>query len=79
MPAEALAGLGFKLVIYPGAMVRVVSFAAQAYLRELREKGTTAGMLDRMNQFDQIMDIVGLTESIAEGKAYDADIRDARD
>ena len=78
-PADELAGLGFKLVIYPGAMVRVVSFAAQAYLRELREKGTTAGMLDRMNQFDQIMDIVGLTESIAEGKAYDADIRDARD
>ena len=78
-PADELAGLGFKLVIYPGAMVRVISFAAQAYLRELREKGTTAGMLDRMNQFDQIMDIVGLTESIAEGKAYDADIQDARD
>ena len=35
--------------------------------------------LDRMNSFDQIMDLVGLQESIAEGKAYDPDIQDARD
>ena len=78
-PADELAQLGFRLVIYPGAMVRVISFAAAEYLRELKDKGTTAGMLDRMNQFDQIMDLVGLQESIAEGKAYDPDIRDARD
>ncbi len=77
-PADELGELGFDLVIYPGAMVRVVSFAAQAYLQELSEKGTTAGMLDRMNQFNQIMDLVGLQESIAEGQAYAGDIKDAR-
>ncbi len=77
-PADELGKLGFDLVIYPGAMVRVISFAAQAYLRELSEQGTTAGMLDRMNQFDQIMDIVGLQESVAEGQAYAGDIKDAR-
>jgi 2-methylisocitrate lyase-like PEP mutase family enzyme len=77
-PVGELAELGFRLVIYPGAMVRVISFAAAAYLQELKDKGTTAGMLDRMNQFDQIMDLVGLQESIAEGKAYDPDIKDAR-
>ncbi len=77
-PANELGELGFDLVIYPGAMVRVVSFAAQAYLQELSAKGTTAGMLDRMNQFDQIMDLVGLQESIAEGQAYAGDIKDAR-
>jgi 2-methylisocitrate lyase-like PEP mutase family enzyme len=78
-PAVELAELGFRLVIYPGAMVRIVSFAAQNYLQELAEKGTTAGLLDQMNQFDQIMDLVGLQESIAEGKAYDPDIKVARD
>jgi 2-methylisocitrate lyase-like PEP mutase family enzyme len=78
-PADALGELGFRLVIYPGAMVRVVSFAAAQYLQELKTQGTTAGMLDRMNQFDQIMDLVGLQESIEEGKAYDPEIRDARD
>lgn len=78
-PADELGELGFRLVIYPGAMVRVVSFAAAEYLQELKAKGTTAGMLDRMNQFDQIMDLVGLQESIAEGKAYDPDIKNARD
>jgi 2-methylisocitrate lyase-like PEP mutase family enzyme len=78
-PADELAELGFRLIIYPGAMVRIISFAAQAYLQELKEKGTTAGILDQMNQFDQIMNLVGLQESIAEGKAYDPDIQDARD
>ena len=78
-PASELAELGFRLVIYPGAMVRVTSFAAQAYLKELHQHGTTAGMLDMMNRFDQIMDIVGLQDSIAEGKAYDPEIKDARD
>lgn len=78
-PAKELGELGFSLVIYPGAMVRVTSFAAQAYLRELKAAGTTSGMLEKMNSFDQIMDLVGLQESIAEGKAYDPDIKDARD
>jgi 2-methylisocitrate lyase-like PEP mutase family enzyme len=78
-PAKELGELGFSLVIYPGAMVRVTSFAAQAYLRELKAVGTTSGMLEKMNSFDQIMDMVGLQESIAEGKAYDPDIKDARD
>jgi 2-methylisocitrate lyase-like PEP mutase family enzyme len=78
-PAAELGVLGFRLVIYPGAMVRVTSFAAQAYLRELREQGTTAGMLDRMNKFDQIMSLVGLEESIAEGQAYAPEIQNALD
>jgi 2-methylisocitrate lyase-like PEP mutase family enzyme len=78
-PADELTELGFRLVIYPGAMVRVISYAAAQYLQELQEKGTTADMLEQMNTFDQIMDLVGLQESIAEGKAYDPDIQDARD
>jgi 2-methylisocitrate lyase-like PEP mutase family enzyme len=77
-PVDELGELGFDLVIYPGAMVRVVSFAAQAYLRELQQQGTTAGMLDRMNQFNGIMDVVGLQQSIAEGQAYASNIKDAR-
>jgi 2-methylisocitrate lyase-like PEP mutase family enzyme len=77
-PVDELGALGFDLVIYPGAMVRVVSFAAQAYLRELQQQGTTAGMLDRMNQFNGIMDVVGLQQSIAEGQAYASNIKDAR-
>ncbi|MEE4184282.1 MAG: isocitrate lyase/PEP mutase family protein [Gammaproteobacteria bacterium] len=78
LPASELAELGFDLVIHPGAMVRVVSFAAQAYLQELARTGTTAGLLDQMNHFNQIMDIVGLREAIEEGQRYDPDLRAAR-
>ncbi|MEC9376092.1 MAG: oxaloacetate decarboxylase [Pseudomonadota bacterium] len=79
IPAKDLAELGFRLVIYPGAMVRVTSFAAQSYLKELKTHGTTNGILDRMNSFDQIMSMVGLEESIDEGKKYDPEIKNARD
>ncbi len=78
-PANELGELGFSLVIYPGAMVRVISYAAAEYLQELKTKGSTIGMLDRMNQFDQIMDLVGLQESIAESQRYAPEIQDARD
>jgi len=78
LPAHELGELGFDLVIHPGAMVRVVSFAAQAYLQELARAGTTAGLLEQMNHFDQIMDIVGLPEAIAEGQLYDPELRGAR-
>ena len=77
-PADRLGEIGYDLVIYPGAMVRVVSFAAQGYLEELKTAGSTAALLDRMNSFDQIMDLVGLQESVAEGQAYAPEIKDAR-
>jgi hypothetical protein len=35
-------------------------------------------MLDRMNQFNQIMDLVGLQESVREGQGYAPEIQDAR-
>ena len=78
-PASELGEMGFRLVIYPGAMVRIISFAAQEYLRELRDTGTTTGLLDRMNKFDQIMNLVGLEESVAEGQLYAPDFLNARD
>lgn len=78
LPAAELGALGFRLAIFPGAMVRVVSFAAEAYLRELKQNGTTAGMLDHMNSFNRIMDIVGLQESIAEGQRYAPELPAAR-
>ena len=62
--ADELGQLGFKLVIFPGAMVRVLSRAGAEYLEALRRDGTTAGILDRMFDFNQVNDVIGTEELI---------------
>ena len=62
--ADELGQLGFKLVIFPGAMVRVLSRAGAEYLEALRRDGTTAGILDRMFDFKQVNDVIGTDELI---------------
>jgi len=68
--AEELGQLGFKLVIFPGAMVRVLSRAGAEYLDALRRDGTTAGILDRMFDFKQVNDVIGTEELIKISNKY---------
>ncbi|MDG1463167.1 MAG: oxaloacetate decarboxylase [Gammaproteobacteria bacterium] len=79
MPADKLAKLGFSLVIYPGAMVRVITKAAQDYLTALNKDGTTANILDNMLDFSQVMELVGLSEMVADGQNYACDLKSATD
>ena len=71
--ADELDALGFKLVIFPGAMMRVVSRAGAEYLAALRRDGTTAGLMDRMFNFDQINDVIGTSTMLADGDQYAED------
>lgn len=68
--ADELGKLGFKLVIFPGAMVRVLSRAGAEYLAALRRDGTTAGILDRMFDFNQVNDLIGTDELIETAEKY---------
>lgn len=68
--ADELGNLGFKLVIFPGAMVRVLSRAGAEYLAALRRDGTTAGILDRMFDFNQVNDLIGTDELIETAEKY---------
>ena len=68
--ADDLARLGFRLVIKPGSLARVMAFAASGLLEELRRTGTTAGYRDRMFDFDQLNARLGLEETLALGDAY---------
>ncbi len=73
LPARELAALGFRLVIFPGAMVRVLSLAGQEYLQALRRDGSTLNFLDRMNDFDAINAVIGTDAMLAEGERYKGD------
>ena len=70
-PARELARLGFKMVIYPGAMVRVLAFAARAYLTELKNHGSTESFRNRMLDFNELQEIIGTAELLAAGQRYD--------
>lgn len=72
VPAAELGAMGFRLVIYPGAMVRVLSRAGADYLAALKRDGTTANILDRMNDFSQINELIGTPEMLALGEHYGA-------
>ena len=72
LPAEELAQLGYSLIIYPGAITRTVVPATRAVLAELAATGSTAGWLDHMASFQDVNDVLGLTEI----NAWEAQIAD---
>ncbi|WKZ11564.1 MAG: isocitrate lyase/phosphoenolpyruvate mutase family protein [Gammaproteobacteria bacterium] len=67
---EELSRLGFRLAIFPGAMVRVVGHAATDYLATLGRDGTTRNMLDRMLDFPALNDLIGTEAMLREGDRY---------
>jgi 2-methylisocitrate lyase-like PEP mutase family enzyme len=75
--AAELGRIGFKLVIYPGAMMRVTAFAAAEYLKVLKADGATARLKDRMFDFSQLNAILGLADIMATGAQYDAGLKSA--
>jgi 2,3-dimethylmalate lyase len=65
VPAAKLGQLGFKLCIFPNAMLYLGAFAQREGLRVLKEQGTTASLLDRMMTFQERQALVGLGEADA--------------
>jgi len=71
LPAAELGGLGFKIVIFPGAMVRVLSRAGAEYLQVLKRDGTTDSLRDRMNDFSQINALIGTDAMLSLAERYE--------
>ncbi|MFQ5634589.1 MAG: oxaloacetate decarboxylase [Gammaproteobacteria bacterium] len=68
---DELAAFGYRVVIFPGAMLRMVSRAAAIYLDALKRDGTTAGIMDRMFDFRAVNAVIGTDEMLANGKRYE--------
>lgn len=69
--AEALQALGFRLVIFPGGIVRALAHTARDYYTSLRAHGTTAPFRDRMYDFAGLNEVIGTGEMLERGKRYD--------
>ncbi|WP_019998979.1 isocitrate lyase/PEP mutase family protein [Aureimonas ureilytica] len=71
--ADDLGALGFKIVIFPGGIVRAVSRTAEDYYASLARHRTNQPFADRMKDFDGLNASIGTPELLALGETYSGD------
>jgi 2-methylisocitrate lyase-like PEP mutase family enzyme len=70
LPAGELGALGYQLIVCPLAALFAAAQAVQEVLSELDRRQTTAGALDRMLAFDDLNELVHLSERYADEARY---------
>ena len=68
---DSLQQIGFSIAIFPGAMVRVQTFAALRYLDRLAREGSTASLHEEMLDFNALNYLLGTEDWLARGALYD--------
>tara|TARA_B110000444_G_C18785123_1_gene569541 strand:- start:312 stop:1187 length:876 start_codon:yes stop_codon:yes gene_type:complete len=71
MPADKLERLGFSIVIFPGALVRVIAHAADQYFRFLKSNGSTIDYQNNMFDFNELNALLGTDKMLELGEKYD--------
>jgi 2-methylisocitrate lyase-like PEP mutase family enzyme len=69
-----LGALGYRIVIFPGGLVRALSWAAREYFASLKTHGTTAPFRNRMFDFQGLNDMLGTNKMLESARQYDATI-----
>lgn len=69
--ARDLEALGFSVVIFPGALVRALTFQAVDFLATLRRDGDTRAFAGRMLDFKGLQALLGTDELLEQGKRWD--------
>ncbi|MBE9605522.1 isocitrate lyase/PEP mutase family protein [Acetobacteraceae bacterium H6797] len=68
--AQMLGDMGFKLVIFPGGIVRALAHAARDYYASLAKHGSNAPFSNRMFDFNGLNALIGTPEMLALGETY---------
>ena len=71
LTADELAKIGFRIVIFPGGIVRALARTACDYYASLRQHGTNAPFRDRMYDFKELNGIIGTAELLRRGQIYE--------
>ena len=69
--SEALGEMGFRLVIFPGGIVRALARTAQDYYRSLRAHGSNAPFAERMFDLAALNALIGTPEMLGLGRRYE--------
>jgi 2-methylisocitrate lyase-like PEP mutase family enzyme len=75
--AQSLGELGFRLVIFPGAIVRAEVWMLERFLADLQSNGTTRSWSDRMLDLNGLNQVLGTETLLEHGRKYDAGIEEA--
>ena len=70
LPAAELERLGFKIVIFPASALLSVVQAVRQLLAELKDKGTTAHLVENMTSLQDCFEAVGLSEMLADDTRF---------
>ncbi|MEM7702404.1 MAG: isocitrate lyase/phosphoenolpyruvate mutase family protein [Pseudomonadota bacterium] len=70
LDSSTLFDLGFRIVIFPGAMARTLVFAARQMLSVLKRDGTTEANWHNMVDIHGINEVVGASELLEMGRLY---------
>ena len=62
--------LGFKMVIFPGSAFMSVAYTVGKVMEELKAKGTTEHLVDRMTPLTDAFELMGLTEMLERDAGY---------
>jgi 2-methylisocitrate lyase-like PEP mutase family enzyme len=73
LSAVELQALGFALVIFPGAIVRVLAKSAGEFYGSLASHGSSEAYRARMFDFDALNKLIGTPEMLERGKRYAAE------
>ncbi len=72
LPRAELDGLGFRLVIFPGGIVRALARTAQAYYASLAQHGSNLPFAARMFDFTELNELIGTPAMLALGRSYES-------
>jgi len=73
LDANGLQEHGFKLVIFPGGIVRAMAMTARDYYGNLVAQGSNDAFKDRMYDFDGLNQVIGTRQMLEQGKRYSDD------
>jgi 2,3-dimethylmalate lyase len=65
LPVDELQRLGFKVVIFPGSIMLAVLPLVRQILGEIKQRGKTDALLDRMTNVVELFETMGLSEMLA--------------
>jgi 2-methylisocitrate lyase-like PEP mutase family enzyme len=65
LPVPDLQSLGFKVVIFPGSIMLAIGQLVRQILAEIKQHGTTAALLERMDNVVELFETMGLSEMLA--------------
>lgn len=71
IPADNLEKLGFRLVIFPGGIVRALMLTAREYYASLAQHRSNLPFRQRMLDFTQLNEGLGTAEMLALGQKYE--------